>query len=562
VNLDRELRIDTHRNSPVMPIKSPYADMEIPAVDLWTLYMETPREYPDDHPIFVDGYTGRSYSRSQIRQQATAFGQGLKHLWGWSKGDVLGFFTPNNVDTPVVNLGLQWAGGVASPANPTYTPEELARQLIDAGAKALITQKPVLAAALEAATKAGLPRDRVLLLGDERDATGKFKHWTDITAKGAWIQPRRTRVSPSDLAYLVYSSGTTGLPKGVALTHSNMVANSTQPNRLDFRIISWETDTQLGVLPFFHIYGLSVILATSLIKGTPTVILPKWDLEKACQLIQDYRITFAYVPPPIVLALGKHPAVDKYDLSSLRWMNSGAAPLSRELVEGVWNRLKVAVKQGYGLSETSPSTHVQFIDEWYRHLGSVGRLYPNMTAKIIDPQGKELPIGESGELLMKGPNVFQGYWKRPDLQKETFDEEGYFKTGDVAHVDDKGNFYITDRIKELIKYKGFQVAPAELEEKLIGREDIDDVCVTSVWDNNEHTEVPRAYVVVKAGVEANEALAKDIADWLTARVAPPKKLRGGVRFIDQIPKSISGKILRRELKELAKKEDSAPKAKL
>jgi 4-coumarate--CoA ligase len=173
--------------------------------------------------IFIDGYTGRSYSRSQIRQQATAFGQGLKHLWGWSKGDVLGFFTPNNVDTPVVNLGLQWAGGVASPANPTYTPDELARQLTDAGAKALVTQKPVLAAALEAATKAGLPRDRVLLLGDERDDTGEFRHWTDITAKGAWIQPRRPRVSPSDLAYLVYSS------VGVTLCRDGVSSKSANP---------------------------------------------------------------------------------------------------------------------------------------------------------------------------------------------------------------------------------------------------------------------------------------------------------------------------------------------
>ncbi|OTA00013.1 hypothetical protein A9Z42_0029420 [Trichoderma parareesei] len=359
------------------------------------------------------------------------------------------------------------------------------------------------------------------------------------------------------------------MPKGVMLSHYNIVAQARQGEKGDLRTISWDTDAQLGVLPFFHIYGLVIVLATSVFTGATCVVLPKFDLEKACRLIQDHSITFMYVPPPIVLALGKHPVVAKYDLSSLRWINSAAAPLSRELAVAVWERLKVGVKQGYGLSETSPAVMLQLPEEWWKFQGSVGRLYPSMEAKIVDEDGTELGYNQSGELLLKGPNVFSGYWKRPELNKDTFTEDGWYKTGDIFYCCPKGNFYITDRKKELIKYKGFQVPPAELEAKLIGRDDIADVCVIGVWDKEQHTEIPRAYVVLKPGVPETEAKAREIADWLNAKVAPPKKLRGGVRFIKEIPKSQAGKILRRVLRDQVKKEEeqeeakaAAPKAKL
>ncbi|CAI6078899.1 unnamed protein product [Clonostachys chloroleuca] len=549
-----------------MAITSQFADIDIPNVDLWNLYLEGKRDYPDDHILLVDGDTGRSYIFAEIKRLSIAFGQGLVHSLDWRKGDVLGFYTPNCVDTPVVNLGLHWAAGIASPANPTYTPDELAHQLKDSGAKALITQRPFLDAALEAAKAAGIPRQRVLLMGDARDDKGEFKHWTEVTAEGAWLKPRKPQVDPAvDTAYLVYSSGTTGLPKGVSLTHRNLVANAMQSYKIDTRSLNWDVDAQLGVLPFFHIYGLSVVLNVAFVAGAKCVIMARWDLEKACNLIQSHRITVAYVAPPIILALGKQPAVAKYDLSTIKWINSGAAPLGPELAEAVWNRLKVGVKQGYGLSETSPTIMAQFADEWSRFQGSVGKLLPNMVARIVDTDGKDLPNGEHGELLVKGPNVFAGYWNRPDLQADTFTSDGWFKTGDVAYVDEHGNFFITDRIKELIKYKGFQVAPAELEDKLLGNENVADVAVIGVWDDALHTEVPRAYIVPTPGVEANEDLAKRISDWLAGEVAPPKKLRGGVRFVDVIPKSPSGKILRRLLKDKAKKEAkeaAGPKAKL
>ncbi|KAM4055216.1 AMP-binding enzyme [Hirsutella rhossiliensis] len=520
--------------------------------------------YPDDHPLFIDCDTKRAWTFAQIKAASVAFGQGLKHALGWAKGDVLALYAPNDVDTPVVNLGLHWAGGVATPANPTYTVGELARQLADSGARALVTCKAMLGPARQAAEQVGLPLRSILLLGDARDESGVHRHWKDISAAAAPVAPRKTAVDPArDLAFLVYSSGTTGMPKGVMLTHRNIIANSQQTLKADTRTFSWDLDCQIGILPFFHIYGLSVVINATFLSGAPCLVMPRFDLEKTCRLVQEHQVTFLYVPPPIILLLSKHPVVEKYDLSSIRFINSGAAPLSRELVLNVWKRLKIGVKQGYGLSETSPVSNSQLADEWWRYQGSVGRLMPGMEAKVVDTEGRELPRGESGELLLKGPNVFRGYWKKPELNKEAFTDDGWYRTGDVVYACPKGHFYVTDRIKELIKYKGFQVPPAELEDKLLGHKDIADVGVVGVWDPERHTEIPRAYVVPRPGVEPSDVLAHDIIAWLVERVAPPKRLRGGVRFVKEIPKSQAGKILRRVLRDQAKEEqDSGSRAKL
>lgn len=291
--------------------------------------------------------------------------------------------------------------------------------------------------------------------------------------------------------------------------------------------------------------------------------MPKFDIEQFCKLVQDEKITFSYVVPPVILLLSKHPIVEKYDLSSIRMMSSGAAPLTKELVDAVHRRTKLKVKQAYGLSETSPTTHAQPWDRWYTTIGAVGTLVPNITAKYMSPDEKELPCGEVGELWMKGPNIFKGYLNNPEGTKNALTEDGYFKTGDVGYQDKHGNFYITDRIKELIKYKGFQVPPAELEGILSDNDKIDDVAVIGIYKEQDATEVPRAYIVPKKGVEAGKALEKEIMDWLASKVANHKRLRGGVRFVDEIPKSVSGKILRRVLKAKAQEEEKAsPKAKL
>jgi acyl-CoA synthetase (AMP-forming)/AMP-acid ligase II len=320
------------------------------------------------------------------------------------------------------------------------------------------------------------------------------------------------------------------------------------------------------------------MIMRSIYAGTELIVMVRFDLERFCQLIQSHKITFSYVAPPVLVGLAKAPLVAKYDLSSLRMLNSGAAPLTRELVEQMQKRGRLPIKQGYGLSETSPTTHIQPWDEWDKSIGSVGKMLPNLVAKFIDPDGKEVPVGSTGELCMKGPNVFSGYLNLPEVSKAAFTEDGYFKTGDIGHVDEKGDFYITDRVKELIKYKvgrfenmktvtlidsqGFQVAPAELEGLLLDHPKVDDAAVIGLQDEEQHTELPRAYLVVSPGVDKTEATKKEIADWLHQRVAGHKRLRGGVYFVDQIPKSQAGKILRRILKDEAVKEKAAPKAKL
>lgn len=288
-----------------------------------------------------------------------------------------------------------------------------------------------------------------------------------------------------------------------------------------------------------------------------------FDLEVFCKTIQQEKITFAFIVPPVALALAKHPLVDKYDLSSLRILTSGAAPTAKELVEAIYHRLKVPVRQVYGLSETSPAVSSQSWEEWDKPIGSSGRLVPSMSLKIME-SGKEVRKGVEGELWVKGPNVFKGYYNNPKATAESLDAEGWYRTGDIGYVDDKDNIFITDRVKELIKYNGFQVAPAQLESLLLGHPAVNDVAVIGVYDQERVTELPRAYIVLAGGYKGDEKMEKELKGWLDAKVAPHKRLRGGIRFVDAIPKSNAGKLLRRVLVEQAKKEEAekAPKARL
>ncbi|KAM3414942.1 hypothetical protein BST61_g10082 [Cercospora zeina] len=555
-----------------MPSKSTYPDISIPDVGLWDfLFERTDRDFPDDKVIYVDPATARSYTYAQTKQTAIDFGKGLKGFWGFNKGDVLALYTPNCIDTPAVTWGAHWAGAIVSPANPGYTVDELAYQLKDSGAKGLITQVAQLDQAKAAAKKVGIPEDRIALIGDEKDPAGKIKHFSSVRSISGLQRHRRTKVdADKDLAFLVYSSGTTGLPKGVMLSHRNIIANTLQVTAGE-EPLSWkpakgrpEGDAILAFLPFFHIYGLTCLIHQCFYRGFKCVVLPKFDIEAWCRIVQDHKITMCYVVPPVVLLLTKHPVVDKYNLSSLRMMNSGAAPLTRELVDATYKRIGVPIKQGYGLSETSPTTHTQPWDSWQSAMGSVGTLMPNMTAKYMSPEEKEVPQGEVGELWLSGPNVFKGYLNNVEGTRNALTEDGYFRTGDVGYQDQNGNFYITDRVKELIKYKGFQVPPAELEGYLVAHEKIDDVAVLGVFKEEQATEVPVAYVVLKQGVVASPSVEKEIVDWLNAKVASHKKLRGGIKFTNEIPKSVSGKILRRMLKIKYQEEEAkaAGKAKL
>jgi len=510
-----------------MPIDSPFPDVEVPDVALTPFVLERAAELGDT-PALVDGPSGRTLSFAALDEGVRRFAGGLAAR-GFGTGDVLALLAPNLPEYAIVFHGTTLAGGTITTVNPVYNAEEIAFQLKDAGAKVLVTIPASLEQARAAAGEAGV--DDVLVIGE--DAFAQLAGADPISGP--------PRVDPaSDLAALPYSSGTTGHPKGVMLTHRNLVANIAQFGAI---MPTTSADVLVGVLPFFHIYGMTVILNNSVRNGATVVTMPRFDLEGFLRIIQDHRVTKAYVVPPIALALAKHPLVDRFDLSSLQVVFSGAAPLGEELERATAERLGCRVSQGYGMTESSPVSHGIPFPGGQVKPGSIGPCLPNMQCRIVDVDtGRDAAPGERGELWMRGPNVMAGYLNNEQATRATVDEDGWLHTGDVAIVDDDGYFAIVDRVKELIKYKGFQVPPAELEALLITHPQVADVAVIGV-DDDEAGEIPKAFVVLSGEVTEDE-----IKAFVAGRVSTYKQVRA-VEVVDEIPKSASGKILRRVLKE-------------
>ncbi|KAJ9626680.1 hypothetical protein H2204_009950 [Knufia peltigerae] len=551
-----------------MPVGSSFADVAIPNVDMWSLMLETKRDFPESQVIYkCSRNPERIYTLEQVRTAASTFGEGLYSHFSWKKGDVLLIYSPNDVDYGPVIYGTLYAGGIVSTANPGYTVDELAFQLRDTETKVLVTSESHLEKAIAAAARTNVPIENILMLGPGKSS--QFLHWKQITTSGPLVG--RVQIEPQeDLAFLVYSSGTTGLPKGVMLTHRNVIADLSMLTGAVGHWYSSGSDRILGVLPFFHIYGLVGLVNQCLLRGIEMIVVPDYKFEEFLGLVEKHRITFTYVAPPVVVRLAQDHLVNKYDLSSLRMITCGAAPLATEIIRKVYQRLKVGINQAYGLSETSPMTHTQPWDEWESSIGSVGKMFPNLTAKFVTTDGDEAKAGTPGELWLSGPNVFKGYWKNPSATAASVAEQDgrrYLKTGDVGYLDKNHNFFVTDRVKDQIKYKGFQVAPNELEGKLSDHPLVHDIAVIGSYDSVAHTEVPRAYIVNRArggegcdqatGVPEDEQSLRDAAEivqWFAKRVANHKQLRGGIRFVNQIPKSAAGKILKNELKQMTKLE--------
>ncbi|MFC9752667.1 AMP-binding protein [Streptomyces sp. NPDC056921] len=462
---------------------------------------------------------------------------------GLRKGDVLALHSPNTIAYPAVFFGATRAGATVTTVHPLATAEEFAKQLRDSCARWIVTVSPLLATAREAAALAG-PIEQILVCDRAEGHTSVL----DMLATTA-PEPRVTVDPGEDVAALPYSSGTTGTPKGVMLTHRSMGTNLEQlrpfiPMGPGARI--------LAVLPFFHIYGLTALMNAPLRMGATVVVLPRFDLDQFLAAIEKHRITGLYVAPPIVLALAKHPSVERYDLSSLEYVVSAAAPLDAALAAACSRRLGLPpVRQAYGMTELSPGTHVVPLAAGNPPPGAVGRLLPSTEMRIAPLGGdgpEDAPAGTDGEILIRGPQVMKGYLGRPEATADMIDADGWVHTGDIGHVDADGWLYVVDRVKELIKYKGYQVAPAELEALLLGHESIADAAVIGVY-GTDGNELPKAYVVRQPS--APDLTPDDVMAYVAERVAPYKKIRQA-EFIDAIPRATSGKILRRELRDREK----------
>ncbi|MDX2596861.1 MULTISPECIES: 4-coumarate--CoA ligase family protein [Streptomyces] len=492
-----------------------------------------------DLPALIDGTDGTTLTYAQVDRFHRRLAAALAEA-GVRKGDVLALHSPNTVAFPTAFYAATRAGASVTTVHPLATPEEFAKQLGDSAARWIVTVSPLLESARRAAELAGGVREIFVC-----DSAPGHRSLLDMLATTA-PEPDLAFDPAEDVAALPYSSGTTGVPKGVMLTHRQIATNLAQ---LEPAVPAGPGDRILAVLPFFHIYGLTALMNAPLRNGATVVVLPRFDLDTFLAAIENHRITGLYVAPPIVLALAKHPAVARYDLSSLKHVISAAAPLDATLAAACSERLGLPpIGQAYGMTELSPGTHVVPLDALHQAPpGTVGRLIAGTEMRIVslDDPHKDLPAGEPGEILIRGPQVMKGYLGRPDATADMIDTDGWLHTGDVGHVDEDGWLFVVDRVKELIKYKGFQVAPAELEALLLTHPGIADAAVIGAHDDDGN-EIPHAFVVRQPTAEG--LTGGDVTAYVAERVAPYKRVRA-VTFIEDVPRAASGKILRRQLRE-------------
>jgi acyl-CoA synthetase (AMP-forming)/AMP-acid ligase II len=518
-----------------MIFKSPYSDIAIPEVPLADFIFERAPQF-SEKPALIDGLTGRTLTYGELVAAVKRAAAGLL-AHGFRKGDVCAIHCLNCPEYAIAFLAAATVGGVCTMAPPLFNEGELTTQLKDSGAQYLLTDSRLGTTGVGAARATGVRE--VFVLGQAAGATS----FSTLLAQSGAVPP--VKIDPrEDLVALPYSSGTTGWPKGVMLTHYNMVAMLCLMEATE---VLNSDDKTICAVPCYHLYGSHIVMNMGLRTGATVVMLPKYDLETFLRAMQEYAISVAPAVPPIVLELSRSPLVDRFDLSNLTTVFSGAAPLSVEVAKTCCERLNVRIKYGYGMTELSPLSHLTYRDAGADKPESTGYCLPNTFCKIVDVETKaELPAGESGEIWVRGPQVMKGYLGHPEATAEIIDAEGWLHTGDIGYADEDGALYIVDRLKELIKYKGRQVAPAELEALLLSHPLIADAAVIPSPDHDAG-EIPVAFLVVKESVSAD-----DIINFVRERVAPHKRIRR-VEFVDQIPRNATGKILRRELVERARK---------
>jgi len=505
-------------------------DVEIPVDVSITDYTLRHADALADQPAIIDGPTGREMTFSQLRTGIQTLAGGLA-AGGFGPGSTLALMAPNIPEYALIFHGAAYAGGIVTTVNPTYTAGEIRHQLQDSGATMLFTISMFLDVARQAIEGTDVAEVYTI------DPVEGVPSMMDLMTSPPLTE--QVPVTNDDVVVLPYSSGTTGRSKGVMLTHGNLTANIAQTEHV---LLLEEGDVALAVLPFFHIYGMQVLMNGLLANGVTIITMPRFDLEQALTITQQRKVSWFFAVPPIVLGLAKHPMVDDFDLSSVKVVFSGAAPLSAELGDECAARLGCAVVQGFGMTELSPVSHAS--PGFENKPGASGVTISNTECRIVDLEGNDCPVNSDGELWVRGPQVMKGYLNNDEATAETIDADGWLHTGDVAHFDEDGFVYIVDRIKELIKYKGFQVPPAELEGLLLTHPLIADAAVIGIPDD-EAGELPKAFVTVAPGASLT---AEEVQEFVADQVASYKQIRL-VEFIDEVPKSAAGKILRRELRD-------------
>lgn len=537
----------------------------------------------DSKPLLVDGASGATtYTtgtfRKTVRQVAYALANPSSTTLltrtndfqdacpAVSRGTIVGILAFNTTSYALMMQAILLAGGVVSPMNPAAAIDpvhglmQLEAMLMVSEATAILISPemvPVVTKVVERRRTLLAGMQSVWILSDLRPcAKGLRRLPVDVVtaAMNQELYPS-TQVAPDDLAFICFSSGTTGRPKAVELTHRNVVANVHQLLLQDPTTFA-SSSRFLAFVPFHHGYGLMLFGVVALFRNITTVVMPmintqSFDFTLYLSLFAKYQINVAHVVPTIAVAIAKAAEVDHFDMSSLKTVVCAAASLKQETSEELEKRFPgVSVVQYYGMTEAAPATHVQSVKDAHQR-GTVGKLVPGIECKIVDEAGRELGLGKAGEILLRGPNIMRGYRKDIKATRKAFTSDGFYRTGDVGVRDEAGFFYVVDRLEELIRYKGFQVAPAELEAILLSHPDVMDAAVTAGWDDIHLTQVPKAFVVLRPELYATQAVQDDackrIQTYVDSRVIAYKKLRGGVFAIDGIPKTPSGKILRRLL---------------
>lgn len=519
---------------------SPHPAIDVPLQDLPTFFFEKLKQIPafsrenDPRPVLVDGDEDDPNKKLMLKDlevTSTKLASGLYHKYDIRQGDMIALAAPNTIHYLVVTLAIGMLGATCLLVNPSYTAREMEYQFKGSKTKFAITGTSILSVVQDAFQN----RQSILCIEQLEGVLNSQEF------------PRLQLTSLADLQstpmFACYSGGTTGLPKGVLLSHHNVVSNILQCNYVLQQLDPPESlpRTSLAPLPMFHSFGLVPLAHGLPVCGSTLVIMPTFDFTKCLQLIVEHKITDTMLVQPIINAMCKFPLLSSFDLSSLRWIVSGAAPLDTETIREVQARLpQLQVLRGYGLTETSPGVALNMPDT--TSPDSTGQLVPNMSAIVVDDNGNRLGPGHTGELCFKGPNIMLGYLDNPKATQDIIDAEGFLHSGDIGYIDKDDFVFVTGRKKELIKFNGFQIAPAELEGLLLQHPNVKDCAVVGVYDKKRATEVPKAFLVLSEGDKG-----MDVVEWMNGKVAYFKQLRGGFEVVESIPKTASGKILRREL---------------